>query len=133
MIVVDNSILVPAFVNSADSEAARRVVAVDARWILPPLWQFEFTNAMVTLVSAKVLDAHAAQQALIEARVAIASREVPVAQSAVLQLASSLKLSGYDAQYIVLAREYGTRCVTADRQLAKRAPHYAILLKDFIQ
>jgi predicted nucleic acid-binding protein len=131
MIVVDTSVLVPAFVESADSPAARHAVAADAVWILPPLWKFEFTNAIVQLLRNATISDRAAQHALVEARIAVSDREVPVDQLQALRLAIDLNLSGYDAQYVALAQAYGVRCVTADRQLARRASPSAILLAEY--
>jgi predicted nucleic acid-binding protein len=130
VIVVDNSVLVPAILGADPTSRARRVLSQNARWILPPLWQFEFTNSMVTLVRRGVLTAEAARSAITNARLLVHDRVVPVDQLEAHRLAIALDVSGYDAQYIALAQAYGIRCLTNDRHLAKRAGESATLLED---
>jgi predicted nucleic acid-binding protein len=121
VIVVDNSLLVPLIVENEWSDRVRRIASEDDEWIVPPLWQYEFTNVMVTFARLGKLSARAACGAIEEARVRVALRVVAVDQLQVLRIALALKLSGYDAQYAALADSYGIRCVTNDRQFADRA------------
>lgn len=133
MIVVDNSILVSALVETGKTAKAKQVAAGDRQWILPPLWRFEFTNVLATLSRKLMLDMRMARIVLDEARTLVAAREVPVDQAEVIRFAIMLSISGYDAQYIALADAYGIQCVTDDRQLVQRAPNHAILLEDFVE
>ena len=126
--VIDTSILIPAFVDAPISASARRVVDPKAKWILPPLWRFEFTSAMVTLVRAGEIDSATAFGMMDDARTSVVNREVPVDQNQVLRTAVRYKISAYDAQYISLAEEYGTVCVTADEELLKKVPDHTISL-----
>ena len=132
MIVVDNSVLVPAVLDADPTYLVRRAAARDAIWILPPLWQFEFTNSMTTLAKRRVVSPDVARAALVEARVLVHNRVVAVDQLDAFRFALSLDISGYDAQYIALADAYGVRCVTNDRQLAARAGHHAMLLSEAV-
>jgi predicted nucleic acid-binding protein len=132
MIVVDNSILVPAVVASESSALARRVAARDLAWIVPPLWEYEFTNSMTTLVRTRRLPLAAADEAIVDVRLLVADREIAVDQSEALRFAETHRISGYDAQYVALAATYGVVCVTDDVQLARRAPTFAVLLDDFL-
>jgi predicted nucleic acid-binding protein len=127
--VVDNSVLVPAIVESEWSARARRVASRDGEWIVPPLWQYEFTNVMVTLGKTGHLAAHALHEAIDDAQDLVADRVVAVDQHAAWRIALAFKLSGYDAQYAVLALAYGVRCVTNDRQFARRAPALVVHLE----
>ena len=64
MIVVDNSLLVPLILENEWSERARRIAAEDDEWIVPPLWQYEFTNVMVTFARLGKLSARSAHAAI---------------------------------------------------------------------
>ena len=131
MIVIDNSVLVPAIITSANSAQARKAAARDAQWILPPLWKFEFTNVMATLLRSRVIDEVAARSALADAQTLVSQREVAVDQVHALRLAVGLSISGYDAQYLALADAYGVRCVTEDQELVRQSGGLAVLLDEF--
>jgi predicted nucleic acid-binding protein len=133
VIVLDTSIMVPAFIDMPDSAGARKVMAPKGRWALPPLWRFEFTSAVVTLVRAGKIDQTDAHRAMDDARVAVIDREVPVDQGQVMRLAIRLNISAYDAQYIGLAEEFDAVCVTADKDLRAKAPTRTILLDEYLQ
>jgi len=47
-----------------------------------------------------------------------------------MQTAIRYGISGYDAQYIALAEEFGVKCVTADVPLARKTPGISVLLSD---
>jgi predicted nucleic acid-binding protein len=121
VIVVDNSLLVPSIIRNEWSERARRFTSSDAEWIVPPLWQYEFTNVMVTFARAGRLTSKDVYDAVDEARLLVSHRVVAVDQHDAVRIAMAFGLSAYDAQYAALAHAYGVRCVTNDRQFASRA------------
>ena len=132
MIVVDNSILVPAIVAAHSSSDARRVAAHDYRWILPPLWRYEFTNSIATLLRAGTIGRDMAYEAISDAHTLVANREVAVDQNNALRLSALFSVSGYDAQYLALAEAYGIKCVTNDKKMARQAPVLAVLMEEYL-
>lgn len=132
MIVVDNSVIVPAFVDGKRSAQARRLHEIDGDWRVPPLWRYEFTNVLVNMLRVGDVELDDAMIYLDEARMSVGSREIAVDQILATRFANRFQLSGYDAQYIVIAEHFGIRCVTDDRRLAKNAPQHAVLLDDFL-
>jgi predicted nucleic acid-binding protein len=132
MIVVDANVIVYAVVESERTALAKKIAAKDSRWILPPLWRFEVTSSLVTLIRGKALDSNRAATALREADELSSNREVAVQQQAVLDTALLFNLSAYDAQYIALARRFKIKCVTADQRILKNAPQFAISIEDAI-
>jgi len=131
VIVVDNSVLVPAILENEWTDRARVAASRDGDWILPPLWQYEFTNVMVTLAKQGRIAAAVAHEAIDDARVLVADRVVAVDQQEALRLGVVLDISGYDAQYAALAQMYAVRCVTNDRRFADRAPALVTHLEEF--
>jgi predicted nucleic acid-binding protein len=131
VIVVDNSVLVAAILENEWSERARAAASQDGDWILPPLWQYEFTNVMVTLTKKRRVTAMAARGAIDDARVLVADRVVAVDQHEVVRLALAFDISGYDAQYAALAQMYGVQCVTNDRRFADRVRALVTYLGEF--
>ena len=53
------------------------------------------------------------------------SREYAVPSDDVLDLASSHKITAYDAEFVVLARELGVPLITLDKSLQKAFPKIA--------
>ena len=54
-----------------------------------------------------------------------------VDSASVLRLVEGSRCSAYDCEFVALARQLGTRLVTADRRLAAAFPQDACLLSDF--
>ena len=48
-----------------------------------------------------------------------------------LRVAAEGGISAYDAEFVLVARRYDLRLVTADRRLAKAFPGRAVSLEDF--
>ena len=132
MIVADTNILVYAVVQLPQTPLAQQVAARDAEWVFPPLWRYEFTSAVATLVRANALAAAQAEDAIREADRLVAGREISVDQIAALRTATAFNLSAYDAQYVTLAQSLGVRCVTADGRVLRNAPSVAISPNDFV-
>lgn len=91
----------------------------------------EAANAFRTYVSTGVLsadDAHAKLSFLVELPLRVASLRSLAVDA--LEAALELRLSVYDACYVVLARAADATLVTADRRLARSAPRAAVLPRD---
>ena len=132
MIVVDANIVVYAIVRSAHTPLAEDVAARDPDWVAPPLWRYEFTSAVATLVRSGGLTASQAEAAIGEADRLMSGRERAVDQVAALHAAAAHDLSAYDAQYVALAQDEGVRCVTADARMQRNAPGVAVSPQAFI-
>lgn len=132
MIVADANLLIYAVVQSTHTQLAQEVARRDSEWVLPPLWRYEFTSAVVTMLRGRALDATQAQDAIREAERLVAGREMVVDQIVAFQTAVAFDISAYDAQYIALAQTLGVRCVTADGKLLRNTSKVAISMADFI-
>lgn len=132
MIVVDTNILVYAIVQLPQTALAQQVAAMDPDWVVPPLWRFEFTSAVTTLVRGSALATTQAEAAINAAEQLTAGREMRVDQTAAFRAAIAFNLSAYDAQYVALAQQLKTRCVTADARMLRNAPGVAVSIADFV-
>jgi len=132
MIVVDTNVLVYAIVQLPQTAFARQVATVDPDWVVPPLWHFEFTSAVTTLVHGLALSASQAEAAINYAEQLTAGREMSVDQVAVFRAAIAFNLSAYDAQYVALAEMLKIRCVTADARIVRNAPAVAVSISEFV-
>ncbi len=86
----------------------------------PPLLGFELANTCLKRARREP-ERKAAFLAAYRLRDQFAIDEMPIDHEAVLQLATAIGLTAYDASYLWLARHLGAELVTLDRQLAKAA------------
>jgi predicted nucleic acid-binding protein len=128
MIVVDANVIAYLVISSEMTAKAKALAKADAAWITSPLWRFELTSALTTLLAARAMDLDAARDALLRADELMTPNERGVEQMAVIETARRLGISAYDAQYIALAERKSVKCVTADQKLLRKSSHVAISL-----
>lgn len=122
MIVVDVNVVVYFFVQGEKTSAARDLMRLDPDWRLPMLWRHEYLNVLATLVREDHATLDEGQQLWRQAVESLAEGEHNVDMEAALALAVEKRISAYDAQYIALARQLGTVCVTQDKRLLAAFP-----------
>ena len=130
MIVVDANVITYLVVESEHTRQAMALAERDRIWISVPLWRFEVTSALVTLVRARAIDEGLAARALLRAVALMAPNERSVDLLAGMRAALRYEISAYDAQYVALAESHGVALVTADRALARKTPFVSVLLAD---
>ena len=104
MIVADANLLIYHFVQGAKTELAHQVSEQDADWIVPSLWRHEFLNALCMSVRGTDMPADSALAAINDAEILLAPREYAVNPADVIRLSADHGISGYDAQYVALAK-----------------------------
>lgn len=122
MIVVDVNVVAYFFIQGDRTDEARALFSEDPDWRLPTLWRHEYLNVLATFLrqgGAEVSEVLALWRQSIEW---FAPGEQPADMEAALTLAGENRISAYDAQYVVLARQIETVCVTADQRLLKAFP-----------
>ena len=94
----------------------------------PALLPYEFANVLAVAVKQGRLTESEAAQAVSffnEFPVKVAgTRRTPVGK--MLDMATNLGLSAYDASYLVLAKELGAHLVTLDQELARAAANIGV-------
>lgn len=124
MIVADTNLIVALLVEGPLTSFARAWATAHPVWHVPRLWRYEFTNVVVAHLKAGALAQADAPRLLRSAMVTFGDTEHDTDQLKVLDLSLRLRLSPYDANFILLAEQLGTRCVTNDRAMLERAPRY---------
>lgn len=132
MIVVDTNVIAYFFVMSTETETAKRVMSKDPDWLVPPLWQSEFRNALVQYVRHEVISVDEAQKIMGEAIELLQTGEFPVYSDHVLQLAAQSHCSAYDCEFVSLAIDFGVPLVTADRRILRDFSETAVSPADFV-
>lgn len=122
MVVLDASVILKWTLPETDSAAALgfrdRHVAGEEQIIVPPLLFYEVANAL--RYQDKVQDSAVEEffDALEELELLVVEQS-PSAFIDVVLDAREMGLSVYDASYVALARQVGSRLITADRKLVE--------------
>ena len=131
MIVADTNLVAYLMIEGDRTASARRVWERDSDWILPPLWRSEFLNVLATAVRVGVLDEEQSFHAWLDAVTIFGRREREPGGEAVLRTAIRNRISAYDAQFVVIAKELGVQLVTGDRKLQKACEKIAVTIEQF--
>ena len=129
MIVVDVNVVAYCFIAGERTAQARALLRRDPDWRLPALWRHEYLN-VATFVRQG--GATIEETRVLWRRTLVGAREHGVDMEAALALASEHRLSAYDAQYIVLARQLQTICVTEDKRMLKTFPSLTSTMGAFV-
>jgi predicted nucleic acid-binding protein len=122
VIVVDVNVVAYFFIEGEKTASARDLARNDPDWRLPPLWRHEYLNVLATFVrqgGATVAEAQGLWRQGVEL---LAAGEQGVDMEAALVLAIENRISAYDAQYLALARQLQTVCITEDERLLRTFP-----------
>jgi predicted nucleic acid-binding protein len=131
MIVADASLLAHLLIPSPDSAVAEAVYRRDAEWSAPILWRSELSSVLLKHIRHSGMKIELAKEVLERALLVIKDREALPATTAVLEVAVSFKVSAYDAEYLVLARQLGVPLLTFDQKLQQAAHGIAIAPGNF--
>ena len=132
MIVVDTNVVAALVLpTSSQSEGASNLLREDREWAAPVLWRSEFTNILATGTRNGWFDLAQALEALSTAEEVMDGGEYQVPASDVLRLASEFGCTGYDSEFVVLARDLEVRLVTLDHQILRVFPDIAVSLDEF--
>ncbi len=122
MIVVDVNVIAYFLVEGEKTPTARELLQREPDWRLPALWRHEYLNVLATFTregGATIAEAKTLWRRGIEL---FGPREQNVDMESALALAIENRISAYDAQYIALARQLQTVCVTEDQRLLVTFP-----------
>lgn len=122
MIVVDCNVLAYALIDDARTAEARALLERDPDWQSDTLVLMEFTNILATAMRVRGLSRADALSALVRAQDVVDAGLHEADHADVLALAAELRVSAYDARYLVVASALGVRLVTEDAKLRRAAP-----------
>ena len=125
MIVADSNLIAACVLESKATSAALALHDRDSDWRVPRLWRYEMLNILATMIKARRLsknDAESIYRSLLDA---LRPNETDPDPSAVLSLVERYGISGYDAQFVALARELGVKLFTQDKELLQKLPDVA--------
>lgn len=125
VVVIDNSVLVPLFLEDEDSSQAVGIFSnEEARIHAPSLLHFEFGNVLLVFLRRGRLKEDEVRKALEffnEAGIQIEGVPGHHLRELSFELAEKHQLSFYDASYLALALERGGKLATLDKKLQAAA------------
>jgi len=131
VIVVDTNVIAALLLpTSTHGAAAKRLLQHDREWVAPLLWRSEFTNILATGTRNGWFDLHQAAEALQIAEDLMDGGDFHVPAAEVLQVAASSGCTGYDAEFVVLARDLECNMVTLDREILRKFSGLAVSLEE---
>lgn len=126
MIVADTNLIAACVLESKATAAALALRERDSDWRVPRLWRYEMTNILATMIKVKRLSRNDAESIYRQLLGVLRACEKDPASSGVLSLVEEYGISGYDAQFVALARELGVKLYTQDKELLKKLPEVAM-------
>ena len=130
MIVADTNLTVYLFITGDQTHLAQMVLDKDPHWIVPPLWQSEFRNVLASYIR-RGMAPEQAKNIFQSAIQMLENRQVLPPNDEVFILVSESSCTAYDCEFVALARQLNIKLVTADKQLWKQFPDWAISLDEF--
>ena len=122
MVLVDTNVIAPLYVRSARTEAVEELFARDAVWRTEPLALIELGNVLVTYERSRYITAATARDCLNRAAAFLQPQLFRVSHQAALEAALDYRVTAYDARFLALADQLGSRLVTEDARLRAAAP-----------
>lgn len=126
MIVADTNLIAACVLESKATAAAWALRERDSDWRVPRLWRYEMVNILATMIKVKRLSRHDAESIYRQLLDVLRASEKDPTPSEVLSLVEEYGISGYDAQFVALARELGVKLYTQDKELLKKLPEVAM-------
>lgn len=137
MAYIDASVLVAYYCPEPLSATAQQVIRDDDGPVISPLTEVEFCSALAIKVRTRELDVEVAQRLLSQFRlhleerryqvVPIEAKEYVLARDWIAHFSTPLRT--VDALHLATAFSGGLQLVTADRDLARSAEHFAVACK----
>jgi predicted nucleic acid-binding protein len=122
MLLVDANVVAYLLVDGERTAQARALWAIDSDWHAPRLLFYELANVFAQLVRHRAISAESAVAGLESAAGIVHLRDQDPPAARILEIASRLEVSAYDATYLALAEAVGLPLITEDRRLMRAAP-----------
>jgi predicted nucleic acid-binding protein len=122
MVVVDTNVLGYLLLEGEQTPYARALLEQDGDWRSESFVMVEMTNVLATVMRVRRMSFKDAVVVLANAQVVMQPGLEDADHAQVLELAAHKKISAYDARFVVIARDLGTRLVTEDAKLRRAAP-----------
>ena len=122
MLLVDTNVVAYLLIEGDHTEAAQELHARDSDWRSEAFLLVEFTNVLVSSIARKRMTLSMAEDFLAKAFSLFDGKLGRIPHASVLAIATRHRVSAYDARFLSLADQLGSRLITEDARLRAAAP-----------
>lgn len=132
MIVVDANILIYSLIEGDYTPLVNKLRERDTDWRTTGLCLHEILNVLATYQRRDLLTLAQCKKLLAHAEHFMKVAQCEVKMDAALAVAAKYAVTGYDAQYVALAKSLGAQLITEDRKLREAVPGIAFSMQEFL-
>ena len=125
MIVADSKLIASSVLESVATESALNLRTVDGEWYVPRLWRYEVANILATMIKVRGLPVETATSLFAALSESLRAYEREPVPEDVFRLVAEYGITGYDAQFVALAKELHCILYTQDKELLDKFPDCA--------
>jgi predicted nucleic acid-binding protein len=122
MLLVDTNVVAYLLIEGDYTEAAQELRARDSDWRSEAFLLVEFTNVLVSSIARKRMTLSMAEDFLAKVFSLFDGKLGRIPHASVLAIATRHRVSAYDARFLSLADQLGSRLITEDARLRAAAP-----------
>ena len=122
MLIIDTNVVAYLLIEGDYTADARSLHRRDDDWRSEAFIMVEFTNVLIASIAARRMDLVLAQRFLADATSLLQGKLTSIPHDSVLSLAVQYRTTAYDARFLALADQLGSRLVTEDARLRAAAP-----------
>ena len=122
MLLVDTNVVAYLLIEGDHTEAAQELHARDSDWRSEAFLLVEFTNVLVSSIARKRMTLSMAEDSLAKVFSLFDGKLGRIPHASVLAIAARYRVSAYDARFLSLADQLGSRLITEDARLRAAAP-----------
>ena len=122
MLLVDTNVVAYLLIDGDHTEAAQELRTRDPDWRSEAFLLVEFTNVLASSIARKRMTLSLAEDVLAKAASLFDGKLGRLPHASVLAIAARYRVSAYDARFLALADELGSRLITEDARLRAAAP-----------
>ena len=122
MLLVDTNVVAYLLIEGDHTKAAQKLHSRDSDWRSEAFLLVEFTNALASSMARKRMTLSLAEDFLAKAAALFDEKLGRVPHASVLAIAARHRVSAYDARFLALADQLGSRLITEDARLRAAAP-----------
>ena len=122
MLLVDTNVVAYLMIEGDYTETAQELRTRDSDWRSESFLLVEFTNVLVSSIARKRMTLSMAEDFLAKAAALFDGKLGRIPHASVLAIATRHRVSAYDARFLSLADQLGSRLITEDARLRAAAP-----------
>jgi predicted nucleic acid-binding protein len=122
VLIIDTNVVAYLLIEGDYTAAARSLHRRDDDWRSEAFVMVEFTNVLTASIAAGRMDLVLAQRFLADATSLLQGKLTSIPHDPVVSLAVQYRVTAYDARFLALAQQLGSRLVTEDVKLRAAAP-----------